>query len=119
MRRLGRALMFVSPPPERKNPMVRRLLYLLLPLIGVTCLALPGVASADTGGLAGYKVKLTGWPGDQAGKSVAIGDVNGDGIPDYIIGDPDAGANGRPGSGSVYVIYGEASDKTTPRTIPL
>ncbi|HUC22099.1 MAG TPA: integrin alpha [Streptosporangiaceae bacterium] len=74
------------------------------------------------GGLAGYNVKLTGWPGDEAGMSVAIGDVNGDGIPDYIIGDPDAGANGRPDSGSVYVIYGQASDSDSsgpPRVVNL
>jgi FG-GAP repeat len=99
--------------------MVRRLLYLLLPLMGLMCLALPGIASADTGGLAGYKVKLTGWPGDQAGASVAIGDVNGDGISDYVVGDPSASPNGRPGSGSVYVIYGQAGDKATGRTVDL
>ena len=75
-----------------------------------------------SGGLAGYNVKLTGWPGDEAGMSVAIGDVNGDGVPDYIIGDPDAGANGRPDSGSVYVIYGQAGDSNSsgsPRVVNL
>ena len=50
---------------------------------------------------------------------MAVGDVNGDGIPDYVIGDPAAGANGRSGSGSVYVIYGQKGDKTTPRTVDL
>jgi len=99
--------------------MVRRLLCLMLALAGLVCLSVPGVASADSGGLSSYQVKLTGWPGDQAGESVAIGDVNGDGVPDYIIGDPDAGPNGETGAGSVYVIYGEASDKTTPRTVNL
>jgi len=99
--------------------MVRRFLCLLLPLLGMAFLALPGIASADGGGLSGYRVKLTGWPGDQAGTSVAIGDVNGDGTPDYIVGDPNAGPNGRAGSGSVYVIYGQASDKTSARTVDL
>ena len=97
--------------------MVRRLLCLLFAVVGMVCLALPGIASAD--GLSGYKVKLTGWPTDQAGTSVAVGDVNGDGIPDYVIGDPTAGANGRSGSGSVYVVYGQKGDKTTPRTVDL
>ena len=40
-------------------------------------------------------------------------------IPDYVIGDPTAGANGRSGSGSVYVIYGQTGDRTTPRTVDL
>ena len=97
--------------------MVRRLFCLLFAVVGMACLALPGIASAD--GLSGYKVKLTGWPTDQAGTSVAVGDVNGDGIPDYVIGDPAAGANGRSGSGSVYVVYGQKGDKTTPRTVDL
>ncbi len=41
--------------------------------------------------------------------SVAVGDVNGDGIADLIIGAPLADATGdssRPGSGAVYVFYG-------------
>ena len=96
---------------------LRRLLCIGLAFVGLACLALPGVASAD--GLTGYKVKLTGWPTDQAGTSVAVGDVNGDGIPDYVVGDPAAGANGRSGSGSVYVIYGQAGDKTTARAVNL
>ena len=97
--------------------MFRRMLCLLFSVVGMACVALPGIASAD--GLSGYKVKLTGWPTDQAGTSVAIGDVNGDGVPDYVIGDPAAGANGRSRSGSVYVIYGQPSDKTTGRTVNL
>ena len=66
---------------SQKGPcvMVRRLLCLLFAVVGMGCLVLPGVASAD--GLSGYKVKLTGWPTDQAGTSVAVGDVNGDGDP--------------------------------------
>jgi FG-GAP repeat len=100
--------------------MFRRIFCLLVSILGVALLALPGAASAQD--LQGYKVKLVGypgWPNDQAGNSVAIGDVNGDGVPDYVIGDTMAGPNGRPQSGSVYVVYGKASDKTTPRTVDL
>ncbi|MBI2423294.1 MAG: FG-GAP repeat protein [Candidatus Hydrogenedentes bacterium] len=47
--------------------------------------------------------------GDQAGFSVASGDVNGDGFDDVIIGahwgDPAGGTN----AGEVYVVYGSAS----------
>ena len=97
--------------------MIRRLLCIGLCIGGLVVLGLPAAASAD--GLQGYQVKLTGWPTDQAGVSVAIGDVNGDGVPDYIIGDPDASPNQLAGAGSVYVIYGEAGDTTTPRTVNL
>jgi hypothetical protein len=96
------------------------MLLLLCSIVGVALLVLPGAASAQD--LQGYRVKLTGWPGwpnDQAGNAVAIGDVNGDGIPDYVVGDTMAGPNGRPQAGSVYVVYGQASDKTTARTVDL
>jgi hypothetical protein len=102
---------------SKRTVMLRRLLCLLFSILGVALLVLPGAASAQD--LQGYKVKLTGWPSDQTGNSVAIGDVNGDGVPDYVIGDTMAGPNGRMQAGSVYVIYGQASDKTTPRTVDL
>ncbi len=44
-----------------------------------------------------------GEEGTQGG--MAIGDLNGDGIPDLVIGDGNASYNGG-GSGSVYIIYG-------------
>jgi hypothetical protein len=54
--------------------------------------------------------------GDETGWSVAaIGDVNGDGIGDIAIGAPGAGNRGRPGAGSVYVVFG----RSTPGTVDL
>jgi hypothetical protein len=48
--------------------------------------------------------------GEAAGAAVAgAGDVNGDGVPDVVIGAPAAGANGRPLSGSAYVVYGSGA----------
>jgi hypothetical protein len=49
-------------------------------------------------------------PGDQAGSSVdGVGDVNGDGRPDVIVGAPGADNNSRLESGSAYVVFGKAS----------
>jgi hypothetical protein len=48
--------------------------------------------------------------GDSSGKSVAsLGDINGDGFGDVLIGSPYADANGRWSSGVSYVVYGNAS----------
>ncbi|HEX3243509.1 MAG TPA: hypothetical protein VHQ97_10565 [Solirubrobacterales bacterium] len=43
----------------------------------------------------------------RAGESVAEADVNGDGVGDVILGAPGAGNNGRPDSGSAYVVFGQ------------
>jgi len=44
---------------------------------------------------------------DQAGTQVAnAGDVNGDGIPDFIVGAPNADSHSRQDNGSAFVVYG-------------
>ncbi len=45
---------------------------------------------------------------DRLGTSLAVGDVNGDGIPDIVVGAPggDGPAETRSGAGEVYVVFG-------------
>lgn len=46
---------------------------------------------------------------DQAGRSLATGDVNGDGYDDILIGAPDNNTGGS-NAGATYLIYGKSSD---------
>jgi hypothetical protein len=51
--------------------------------------------------------------GDEAGTAVAgIGDVNGDGRPDLLIGAPSATPSGRDLGGAAFVVYGPAKPHT-------
>lgn len=67
-----------------------------------------GTASIDLAGPGGRGYAIEGAAADDlAGFSVAgAGDVDGDGVPDAIVGAYGADANGRAGSGSTYVVYG-------------
>jgi len=53
--------------------------------------------------------------GDSLGRSLAVGDVNGDGRDDLILGASggDGNRNARFGCGDVYVVFGEASPSPT------
>jgi len=58
-------------------------------------------------------LQITGGGTDHAGQSVTdIGDVNGDGLDDSLIGAPSAGLDttGKPLAGAAYVVYGNASN---------
>lgn len=55
--------------------------------------------------------------GDQAGSAlVNAGDVNGDGLDDFIISSPAAAPGGMQGAGEIYVIFGSV---TNPPALPL
>jgi hypothetical protein len=74
-----------------------------------------GTGSPDIGGGNGATVRFAGgggffMTGGGAGFSTAgVGDVNGDGLADVAVGAPDASNNGRPYSGSAWIVFGQTS----------
>ncbi len=49
---------------------------------------------------------FTGGAAGALGSAIAVGDLNGDGIADLVLGDATADANARANSGSVYILFG-------------
>ena len=77
--------------------------------------SLPGTIDLATLGTAGITI-FGGRAGDLSGASVSsVGDVNGDGFDDLLIGASlaDASADAKSGAGDSYVIFGGASLPTT------
>jgi FG-GAP repeat len=76
-------------------------------------LALPSAAGAAVVDLASApgSVRIDGAASEDIGgfSVAAAGDVNGDGVADLIVGAPFADNNGRPLSGSAYVVFGGQS----------
>jgi hypothetical protein len=62
---------------------------------------------AANGGNGSASVVVQGYaPGGTLGRSAsALGDMNGDGIDDFVVGDPTAG--GEDGEGQAYVVFGQ------------
>jgi hypothetical protein len=83
----------------------------VLALVAGAVTAPPGLAATAEDVRSDADVRLDGAAeGDDLGYSVAVaGDVNGDGWQDVAVAAPGAGHNGRPGSGSVYVVFGGRS----------
>lgn len=50
-------------------------------------------------------------PGDSFSTSIAVGDVNGDGVGDIIVGAPNASPGGRLHAGAAYVLFGNNSPR--------
>jgi hypothetical protein len=69
-------------------------------------------ATLDTAGLAKVGISITGASaGDMAGLSaVGVGDVNGDGLADLLIGAKGADVNGMVDAGRSYVVFGRTGN---------
>lgn len=68
----------------------------------------------------GQGVDFVGDPGDKAGSSVAaVGDVDGDGFQDVLIGAPNRTIGGRTSAGGAYLVLGRADFATLPKTVLL
>ncbi len=81
----------------------QQILEALTPIPFTPVLALAAVASEQ----GGFVVQGES-AGDKSGWSVAaVGDVNGDGLGDFIVGAPEANASGGAGAGKSYVVFGK------------
>jgi hypothetical protein len=68
-----------------------------------------GTSDVDLANLGDGGVEVDGPEGGALGVAVAaVGDMNGDNVPDVGLGAPLAGYNGRPKSGAAFVIYGRS-----------
>ena len=88
----------------------RRRVAMLASLAGLAALAVAAIAvanpDADVHSAAAVRVDGVA-AGDHLGASLAgVGDINRDGVDDYIAGAPDSDALGRRSAGSAYVVYG-------------
>jgi Ca2+-binding RTX toxin-like protein len=77
---------------------------------GATFIVFGNAGSAPNSYISINGGEAAGIVGDRSGYSIAaLGDVNGDGFDDVLIGSPSAAGNGRWASGVSYVVYGNAS----------
>jgi prepilin-type N-terminal cleavage/methylation domain-containing protein len=81
------------------------------------------LASSDDMFLNGSPVCTPGFRVDGAsagitsGTAAAVGDINGDGIADLIIGAPNASPGGHAAAGAIYVVFGTTTGYSSPLTL--
>jgi FG-GAP repeat len=69
------------------------------------------LGALGTGGFRIDGVEFNDYTGDSVG---GVGDVNGDGLADVVVGAPRADNGGRMESGSAYVVFGKTSSASVP-----
>ena len=77
-----------------------------------TCCVASGCSVAASGGFVAQ-----GSSTEATGTAVAMGDINGDGIDDLIIGAPHATVSGKANAGKVYIIFGNKTFFTSTFTL--
>jgi hypothetical protein len=98
----GRADLLIGAPGAGNNGTNSGSVYVVFGKATTTTLDLASL------GVNGYRIDGLGY--SRLGWHVfSAGDVNCDAKPDILVGDDDAGFNGRDGSGSAYVVYGKGS----------
>ena len=65
--------------------------------------AIPPIVDLDS---ASADLTVLGLHGSNAGRAVAVGDINGDTVEDLIVGAPEANPGGRTNAGATYVFFG-------------
>lgn len=121
----------LAPPKRGRSPLLActrgPLPYILLVLAILTLSHASGVGPTTSAAASAISLGALNGPngyriegrnaGDRAGKALKnAGDVNGDGLDDYIIGASAAGPDGKQGAGEAYVVFGST---TNPSSLPL
>lgn len=76
-------------------------------------LALPGASTGVWSAADAATVILGTSVGEAVGTSLALGDLDGDGVGDFVAGAPGANPSGRVGAGAVYLFHGPAPGSWT------
>jgi hypothetical protein len=88
-------------------------LLMLFAGVAIKAAELPSVIDLGAASLTGVTMIEGKRSNDQAGVSLAVGDINGDGIQDLVIGAPEAYSDKSGNSGEVYIVFGSVNMKTT------
>ena len=104
-----------GPGDARSNAGEAYLIFGRTNFPAVLDLALPGHAGASVTLVAGVDDQLT------FADALAVGDVNGDGLPDILLSAPfaDGPSESRPGAGEAWIVFGRSDTNDYPAVVDL